>query len=86
MTDDPFSTDEPFPDQIVVELGDLHQTLPIRLPRSTIGEMDREIAADPRYMSDRNEFVYCAVRYALYCISYNDDVDWILEDSIVPSS
>ena len=59
---------------------EVYETLRIRLPRSTIAEMDTEVAADPRYMSSRSEFVYCAVNYALYCIQFDEGLDWIVED------
>jgi hypothetical protein len=30
--------------------------------------------------SQRSEFVYCAVKYALYCIQFDEGLDWIVED------
>jgi hypothetical protein len=53
---------------------EVYETLRIRLPQSTIAEMDAEIAADPRYMSSRSEFVYCAV--SMLCIASSSAMDW----------
>jgi hypothetical protein len=68
-------TDEPLESGIVFGKDERYVTLRIRLPRSTVAEMDREIAADLLYMASRNKFVYCAVKYALYCIPFGEGLE-----------
>jgi hypothetical protein len=59
---------------------EMYVTLRVRLPRSTVAEMDIEIAADPRHTPNRNRFVYCAVKYALYCLQFDGGLEWIVEE------
>ena len=63
---------------------EVYETLRVRLPHSAIADMDAEIAADPRYHRSRSEFVYCAVKYALYCIPFAEGLEWIMEESSEP--
>ena len=74
-------TDKSCSAETFLEIGELYETLRVRLPRSTIAEMDAEIAADPRYHGSRSEFVFCAVEYALYCIPFEKGLEWLEEQS-----
>ena len=42
--------------------------------------MDSEIAANPVYLDKRSRFIFWAVEYALYCIAFDDGLEWIVED------
>ena len=74
-------THEPLRSETVYDIEEVHETLRIRLPRSAIAEMDREIAADARYHGSRSEFVYCAVGYVMYCLQFETGLEWLEEES-----